>query len=269
MKLRDIYIYPIKSLGGIRLEEAQVEEKGLQYDRRWMLVDKEGNFLTQRKHENMALFQVVLNDKGLRVFLKNDQESNILIPYDLCTGKKLYVQIWEDKVEAQVVDEVISSWFTQQLGIPCDLVVMPESTKRKLKPQYAVNEETVSFADGMPYLIIGQASLDDLNSRLQSPVPMNRFRPNFVFSGGEPFDEDRAGTIMIGASHFKITKPCARCVMVTIDQTSGEKGKEPLKTLASYRTVNKKVMFGQNMLLLSGSTVKVGDEVIMGSCQMD
>lgn len=263
MKLQDIYVYPIKSLGGIRLEEAEVQEKGLKYDRRWMLVDKEGVFLTQRKHTHMSMIQVELSTEGLRVYLKKDPATQIMVPYGQCDGRELAVVIWEDTVTARIVDKSISSWFTEQLGIPCDLVIMPESTKRKLKPQYAVNGESVSFADGMPYLIIGQASLDDLNSRLEKPVPMERFRPNFVFSGKEPFAEDSGEIVHIGRNKFKITKPSARCVLITIDQKTGEKGKEPLKTLATYRTVDKKVMFGQNMLLLAGDKVKVGDKVII------
>lgn len=264
MKLQDIYVYPIKSLGGIRLEEAEVQERGLKYDRRWMLVDKEGKFLTQRKYANMALIQVELTADGLKVFLKKKPEKQVLVPYEKSDGRELSVVIWEDTVPARIVDESISAWFTDQLGIPCDLVIMPNTTKRKLKPKYAVNGESVSFADGMPYLIIGQASLDDLNNRLEKPVPMERFRPNFVFSGGEPFAEDKGDLVKIGGNEFKITKSCARCIVITIDQESGEKGKEPLKTLASYRTVDKKVMFGRNMLLLSGDTVKVGDEVFIG-----
>ena len=138
---------------------------------------------------------------------------------------------------------------------------MPPSTKRKLKPKYAVNGESVSFADGMPFLLIGQASLDDLNSRLDDPVSMNRFRPNLVFAGGSPFQEDEWDTIMIGNARFKITKPCARCVVTTVDQQTGQKSKEPLATLATFRNVDGKVMFGQNMLLLGGDRVQIGDQI--------
>jgi uncharacterized protein len=263
MKLQDIYVYPIKSLGGIRLDEAEVQERGLKYDRRWMLVDKEGIFFTQRKNENMALIQVELEKEGLRVFLKKDPSIRILVPYELRSDHELSVEIWDDRVNAQIVDEKISAWFTKQLGMPCDLVVMPESSDRKLPSKYTVNGETVSFADSMPYLIIGQSALDDLNTRLKEPVPMERFRPNFVFSGGDPFAEDEGATVHIGDCSFKITKPCARCIMVTIDQDTGIKGKEPLKTLATYRMKKNKILFGQNMILLSGDKVKIGDEVII------
>jgi uncharacterized protein len=124
-----------------------------------------------------------------------------------------------------------------------------------------VNNESVSFADGMPYLVIGQASLDELNTRLEIPVPMDRFRPNLVFTGGKAFEEDDWDKVKIGDAVFKITKPCARCVMTTVDQTTGKKNKEPLKTLSTYRNVKGKVMFGQNMLLLEGEKIRVGDLV--------
>jgi uncharacterized protein YcbX len=261
MYLTDIYIYPIKSLGGIRLNESVLEERGLQYDRRWMLVDKNGIFLTQRTIHQMALLQVELMAGGLKVLKKDDPETNILIPFEPKTEELIPVTVWDDTVVGQLVDNSVSKWFTNQLNMDCDLVVMPESTQRKLNPKYAVNNESVSFADGMPYLLIGQASLADLNTKLQNPVPMDRFRPNLVFSGGKAFEEDEWDKVKIGKSLFKITKPCARCVMTTIDQKTGIKGKEPLQTLAKYRTISNKVMFGQNMSLLEGLTISVGDIV--------
>lgn len=262
MQLQDIYIYPIKSLGGIRLETWTLEEKGFTHDRRWMLVDEKGKFMSQRSIHKMALFQVYLEENGLKVSQKNDPEQFLKIPFDSKAVEKIQVQIWEDEVVADVLEKEYNEWFSEFLEVPCRLVRMPESTQRRLKPKYAVNDESVSFADGMPYLLIGQASLDELNSRLEDPVGMERFRPNLVFSGGGPFDEDRWGSVKIGEAEFKITKPCARCVMTTVDQKTASKGKEPLKTLATYRTVNKKVMFGQNLLLLNGQKLKVGDILI-------
>jgi uncharacterized protein YcbX len=142
---------------------------------------------------------------------------------------------------------------------------MHESTQRKVSPKYAVNDESVSFADGMPYLILGQESLDDLNSRLEKPVPMDRFRPNIVFSGGQPYVEDSWKKIRIGAVRFQVVKPCARCVLTTIDQETGLQGKEPLKTLAGYRTLGNKVYFAQNMVALETGTIRIGDQIRMES----
>lgn len=261
LQLQDIYTYPIKSLGGIRLDKAKVEEKGLKYDRRWMLVDRDGRFLTQRKYPEMALLQTKITDGGISVFDKENPSRQILVPYDSGSARYRMVTIWEDRVEAQIVNSGISLWFSEVLKIECELVFMPPSTRRKLQPEYAVNGESVSFADGMPYLLIGQSSLDDLNSRLSNPVPMNRFRPNLVFSGGSPFQEDEWDTVTIGDARFKITKPCARCVVTTVDQQTGEKGREPLTTLSTYRNRDGKVMFGQNMLLLRGTDISVGDTI--------
>jgi len=261
MKIQDIYIYPIKSLGGIRLDKAILEERGFRHDRRWMLIDNLGNFLSQRSFPRMALLQVKFLDDGLFVFHKFNPENNIMIPIEPLTDKMLQVQIWEDQVLGQIVSSPVNAWFSEMLQMECKLVKMPESSERKIKRKYAVNEESVSFADGMPYLLIGQSALDDLNERLEIPVGMDRFRPNLVFNGGKPFEEDQWEKVQIGQAKFKVTKPCARCVMTTINQQTAEKGKEPLKTLSTYRTFNNLVMFGQNMLLLEGDSINVGDEI--------
>ena len=262
MHLQDIYIYPIKSLGGIRLTEAKVGIRGLAYDRRWMLIDDKGMFLTQRKHHQMALLQVELKEEGLRVFNKHRPGDSHIIPIDPQTERFISVTVWDDTVIGQVVSDASSRWFSQNLGISCQLVYMPVSSQRHIDDKYAVNHETVSFADAMPYLLIGQSSLDDLNEKLREPLPMNRFRPNFVFSGGVAFEEDKWEKVKIGECTFKITKPCARCVMTTVDQETGKTGKEPLKTLSTYRMANNKVLFGQNMIALTLGKVQVGDEVI-------
>jgi uncharacterized protein len=262
MHIQDIYIYPIKSLGGIRLEKARLMEKGFENDRRFMLADKNGRFLSQREHPRMALLQTDLVDEGIAVYSKQEPENKTLIPLPFKPKKngEILVTIWEDKVKARLADESISSWFSDFLGQACKLVYMPHASRRQLKPKYAVNGEAVSFADGMPYLLISQASLDDLNSRLKEPVSMNRFRPNIVISGGTAFQEDEWDVIQVGDARFKITKPCARCVVTTIDQQTGQKSKEPLTTLATYRQKNGKVMFGQNMLLLEGDQISVYDK---------
>jgi uncharacterized protein YcbX len=261
MLLQDIYIYPIKSLGGIRLQKANLEERGLQWDRRWMLVDRNGGFLTQRVHASMALLQVELKTDGLLVYHKQDPKQRITIPFSPQSEAKRPVTVWDDTVLGQLVSKEVDEWFSEILDMHCNLVWMPPSTERKIDAKYAVNSESVGFADAMPYLLIGQSALDDLNIRLESPVPMDRFRPNLVFSGGPAYIDDTWDKVKIGNARFKITKPCARCVLTTVDQATGQKGKEPLRTLSTYRTVGSKVLFGQNMLLLEGTSVKVGDQV--------
>lgn len=263
--IQDIFIYPIKSLGGIRLTEAKVEERGFQFDRRWMLVDQKGVFLTQRTHTQMALLQVELGESGLIVFDKRNPEDTLQIPYNQISDQEIEVEIWDDRVLATIVDPVLDTWFSDKLGMPCHLVIMPESTQRKVSPKYAVNDESVSFADGMPYLILGQESLNDLNSRLEKPVTMDRFRPNIVFSGGQSYVEDSWKKIRIGAVEFQVVKPCARCVLTTIDQETGLQGKEPLKTLAGYRTIGNKVYFAQNMVAMETGTIRIGDQILVES----
>jgi uncharacterized protein YcbX len=224
-----------------------------------MLVDEAGMFVTQRIYPRLALLNVKLGEKGLEVLNKKDPKNWVEVPYDLATGPELMVTVWDDQVQAKIVNPELNGWFSDFLGFKVSLVVLPESSHRKVDPRYAINGESVSFADGMPYLIIGQASLDDLNSRLEDPVPMDRFRPNVVFSGGNPFQEDALRKIKIGNLDFQIVKPCARCVLTTVNQETGEKGKEPLKTLSSYRTLNGKVYFGQNMVALNFGKIRVGD----------
>lgn len=262
--LQEIYLYPIKSLGGISVSEAFVEERGFRYDRRWMLVDKKGDFVTQRQHPQLALLQVSLSKTQLEVFSKGDPSQRIAFDLGLVSDQELQVSIWGDQVLARVVSADVSRWFSDFLQMELDLVVMPESSQRKMDPRYAVQGESVSFADGMPYVMIGQASLDELNQRLEVPVSMDRFRPNLVFSGGQAFEEDQFTRIKVGEIDFQVVKPCARCVLITVNQQTGEKGKEPLATLATYRTVNNKVYFGQNAVALTPGIVRVGDLILQG-----
>lgn len=265
MRLSEINIYPIKSLSGISLQSATVEERGLQFDRRWLLVDETNKFLTQREFPKMATVGVEILSDGLRVRQNGDEKKIAFKPE---TNETASVRIWSSRCRARVYDDATNEWFSDVLGTNCRLVLMPEETRRRVNYFYAVHkDDVVSFADGYPFLIVGENSLADLNSRLDTPVPMNRFRPNFVVSDSEPFAEDDWKQIRIGATVFHVVKPCARCVITTIDQTRGEKqGSEPLKTLASFRTpkrsVKNKILFGQNLIAETvGEVLKVGDEI--------
>jgi uncharacterized protein YcbX len=159
------------------------------------------------------------------------------------------------------VSEDAAEWFSEFLGISCKLVAMTERSIRPVAKEYAVNNDVVSFADGYPFLLISEATLDDLNSRLATPVPMKRFRPNLVVKGCEPFAEDTWKEIQIGDAKFYVVKPCARCTIPTVDIETGEKGVEPLRTLATYRNFENKVLFGQNLLPASNGTLSVGDAI--------
>ncbi|GGB92419.1 MOSC domain-containing protein [Dyadobacter sediminis] len=261
MILSEIWIYPVKSLGGIRLTEALTEEKGLRYDRRWMIVDENGLFQTQRFSPEMALIDVALQAGGLKIFSRNNPENYTLVPFEPVSKETISVKVWNDVVDAVTVSDAVDQWLSAELGKTVRLVMMPENTQRKADPRYAMHDENVSFADGFPFLVISQASLDDLNSRLPEPVSMARFRPNFVITGTKPFAEDEWKSITIGNATFEIVKPCARCIMTTINPATAEKGVEPLKTLATYRKINNKILFGQNVVAAAFGIVKAGDEV--------
>lgn len=258
LRLSEIWIYPIKSLGGIPLTTARVSPKGLQYDRRWMLVDEKGTFLTQRAFPKMARFKLTVQEDQMQIHFEQDQ---IEIPLTIKTGRELKVQIWNDMVLSLEAGDHFSNWFTERMGMKCKLVFFPEENPRWVDPQYAINSDHTSLADAYPFLIIGQESLNDLNSRLDKPVPMNRFRPNFVFTGGKPFDEDKWKNFSIGKNHFVAVKPCSRCVLTTVDQDTGEKGVEPLKTLSTYRRVENKTFFGQNLIASDYNEVHINDVI--------
>lgn len=264
--ISEIWIYPIKSLAGIRLKKTIVKQKGLQYDRRWMLVDTEGRFLTQREHPKMALFSVAITNGHLVISsqLKGTDAVAQFIKLDLNTevsGNFLKVNIWDDDVEAVEVNPEYSAWFSKQLNIECRLVFFPEENRRDADPDYAKNKEQVSLADGYPFLIIGQSSLDELNKKLNEPVSIRRFRPNFVFTEGLPHEEDSWRNFTIGSVSFEGVKPCSRCVLITVNPETGETGAEPLKQLSTYRKKNSKVYFGENLLARSYGEVNEGDVI--------
>jgi uncharacterized protein YcbX len=265
MFLSEINIYPIKSLGGSSLKTSKVEERGLQFDRRWLLIDEKNNFLTQRDFPKMATVNVEVLKNGLGL---SENGNEMIVSFKPNINETASVKIWSSRCRAKVYEKETNDWFSNVLQTECKLVVMPEETRRKVNYFYAVHkEDTVSFADAYPFLLIGESSLEDLNSRLENPVPMNRFRPNLVVSGADAFVEDNWKQIKIGDVIFHIVKSCARCVITTIDQQSGEKQSgEPLKTLASYRipkrSIKKKILFGQYLIAENvGTTLKVGDKI--------
>ncbi len=259
-KISELFIYPVKSLGGISVNEAEVTDRGLKYDRRWMLVDDDNKFLTQRKHSQMALISCELKSDNLEFTHKQSGEK-FLIGLDEKENREIDVVVWDDKVKVDCVSNEADKWFGGILGINCSLVRMPETSHRLVDTDYAFNKEITSLSDGYPFLIIGQSSLDDLNSKLDKKVPMNRFRPNFVFTGGEPFVEDKLKCFEINEIKFFGVKQCGRCIVTTINQDNALKSEEPLRTLSSYRTINNKVMFGMNLIHQGRGVIHVGDKI--------
>ncbi|ULQ52819.1 MOSC domain-containing protein [Flavihumibacter fluvii] len=262
LEVSELFIYPIKSLGGIAVQQTFLTDRGFQYDRRWLLVDDNNIFLTQRDNPKMALLQTVLGDTGLSVFQKHNPNQSLHIPFDLMSTETVSVTIWEDTCLAQLVNPEVDQWFSQALNMNCHLVYMPDHSRREVDPRYATQNELTSFSDGYPTLIIGQASLDDLNARLPTPVPINRFRPNIVFTGGQPYEEDKLTAFQIKGINFSGVKLCGRCMITTINQETAETGKDPLRTLAGYRLQNNNVMFGMNLLHEGTGWISVGDLLI-------
>jgi len=262
MHLSEINIYPVKSLKGVSLNEGIVEDRGLRHDRRWMLVDDQNRFLTQREFPVMARIKIVIDGDRLSATIDN---CSLEVPLSPETDEFHTAKIWSSTVRSQYYPAEVDEWFSVALSTTCRLVAMPEGAHRDVNPEYAVRrfKDTVSYADGYPFMILSEASLADLNSRLAEPVPMNRFRPNFVVAGTESFDEDKWKIIRIGTTVFHVVKPSERCVLTTVDQEKGEKtGKEPLRTLSIFRKFKDKVLFGQNLIAENaGGSVKVGDTI--------
>lgn len=264
LTLSEIWIYPIKSLGGIRLNTAKVFEKGLALDRRWMLIDEHEGFMTQRFFPKMALLKVTVDGNNIVVTDHDPKAAKASISFEIDqvpVGPQITTKVWDDTVEVIELDPALSEWFSQRLDKKSQLVAFPEKNSRPVDAKYKINDEHVSLADAYPFLIIGQSSLDDLNSRMNEALPMNRFRPNFVFTGGEPFEEDKWREFTIGQNKFAGVKPCARCVLTTINQDTAEKGIEPLVALSKYRKNENKILFGQNVIAIDHKTVSVGDKI--------
>ncbi|PJJ79114.1 MOSC domain-containing protein [Mucilaginibacter auburnensis] len=258
LTISQLYIYPIKSLAGIKLDTVEVTDRGFKHDRRWMLVDENNRFLSQREIAVMALIKSRITDHYLEVTYK---DSSIKIPLTPVKQEFITVLVWDDTCNAQLVDDDIDKWFSGVLGLNCRLVYMPDESLRNTDPQYTPEGYITSFADAYPFLMIGQASLNDLNSRLTQPIPMNRFRPNIVFKCAEPYQEDLINEFTINNIRFNGVKLCARCNIPTIDQDTAIAAKEPSKTMAGYRLKNKKIYFGQNLIHTGSGVISVGDEL--------
>lgn len=245
MLLGNLYRYPVKSCRGENLSSMSVVERGLAFDRHWMLVNEQGRFLSQRELPRMALITPTLTDSGLLLHAPGMFELEVQ-PDSLA---QIEVQIWRDSCNAQLMSARADQWLRDFLGQPCRLVYLPGGQRRQVDQAYAGSEDQVGFADGFPFLLISRASLDDLNQRMGLSLPMTRFRPNLVIEGCDAYAEDKWKRIRIGQLEFRVVKPCSRCVIPTVNPETGEReGNEPLKTLMSYRKQGNNVYFGQNLL---------------------
>ena len=256
--LSGLYVYPIKSCAGVSLQRSDLSATGLRHDRCWMLVDETGEFMSQRAHPRMALISVRLAPEW--VIVNAPDMDELEIPLRNETGNQIDVHVFGDANRGELVGEDADRWFTEFLKFPCRLVHKPDDP-RLVDSSFAQSGDQVSFADGFAFLLISEASLEDLNGRLEDPLPMNRFRPNFVVKGCRPYAEDGWSRLRIGGVPFRVAEPCPRCAITTVDQRTGTRGKEPLRTLATYRKSDGEVFFGRNLLHDALGTISVGDTV--------
>jgi uncharacterized protein len=261
MQVTGLFCYPVKSLGGMTLDHADFDDFGICWDRRFMLVDAEGHYVTQRKQPVLSLFSASIRGASGSPFLAITTPQGQVLEFALAEfTRELSVKVWSDQVVAYACDPLKIAALSDATGVTLELVFMPDSTFRQVNRDWFDAEQRVSFADGFPVLLTTEASLAELNSRLQTPVPMKRFRPNIVIDGAAPYAEDVWQHLRMGALDFDLVKPCSRCVMTTIDDT-GNKGKEPLKTLTTYRKNDVGVCFGQNLVHRSQGRLHLGDPV--------
>jgi len=257
--LSQIHVYPVKSLGGFQVMQWPVDKTGLRYDRKWMLIDADGKFLSQRSLPKMALLHTRIENELLIISAPGQPE--MALPLHSSAGEDVSVEIWKDRCLAKTVDEEVDVWLSRFLQSDCRLVYHPENRVRPVDPHYAKPEDETAFSDGFPFLIVSEASLQALNAEMGLDLSMIRFRPNLVISGCESYAEDRWRQIRIAGINFRLPKPCSRCSVPTIDPETAETGKEPLTTLARLRQWQHKVYFGQNALHDSQGELSVGTEI--------
>ncbi|MDY7228853.1 MOSC domain-containing protein [Hyalangium rubrum] len=259
--LSHLFIHPLKSTRGLSLTRATVEPMGLENDRRWMLVRSDGSFITGRENPSLVLVSAVPSERGLRVSAPGHPDLEVPVPP--ADAPRLEITIWKDQCSAPQAGQEADRWFSRYLGEPTHLVFVDARMERPVDPHYAAPGDRVGFTDGFPLLLVGQASLEELNRRLPRPITMEHFRPNLVVEGSEPFAEDSWKRLRVGEVELEVVKPCARCVFTTVDPRTGQKAAdgEPLRTLATFRRSEGKVMFGQNVLVRRPGTLQVGDPV--------
>jgi uncharacterized protein YcbX len=259
IRVSGLFIYPVKSCGHVALNEALVGATGFEFDRRWMVVGDDGRFLSQREYPRLAQVRVKVTED--RIVLQAPGLVPLEIAFEADVRPVGRVWVWDDDCEAVDEGKDAARWFAEHLGCSARLVRMAGEDVRPLASTSAQPGDRVSFADAFPFLLISEASLKGLNRRLSVPVEMDRFRPNIVVEGCQEHAEDGWSRVRLGEVVFRIAKPCARCVVTTVDQQTGERGREPLRTLSTYRTDDGRVLFGQNLVHEGRGVVRVGDPV--------
>lgn len=265
MRITALHVYPVKSLKGIALNTAKIEKRGLQNDRRWMIIDQDGLFQSQRTIPILSQIQTEFVDQKLQL---RYQASHILLPLTVNETPNTTCKIWSNTCEAISGFDEADKWISNILAKDCRFVYMSNEVKRPVNPKFADDDQLVSFADGYPFLLANKASLQNLNDKLSDKVLMNRFRPNIVFESEQAFIEDEFKDIQIGQSFFTAVKPCSRCNLINVNQEKGTTHKEPLKTLSTFRKKENKVYFGQNLVWNfrkeksdNDSIISIGDQL--------
>ena len=264
-RIRALNVYPIKGCRGIALPRARVAARGLTTaspsavagDREWMIVDADGRFVTQREYPRLALIATSVASDGLQ--LASPGMAPHCVPFETPGLTIREVVVWNSLVTAHDVGDAAAGWLSSAIGEDVRLVRFDPAHRRLCNPEFAGDSGAhTGFADAYPMLVIGEASLEDLNARLvakgAAALPMNRFRPNIVLSGLDPFDEDHVDTVDVDGVTLKLVKRCTRCQVTTTDQYTGQVGAEPLETLKGYRMdpVLSGVTFGMNAIIVAG-----------------
>lgn len=263
-KISALYIYPIKSCGGIELQGVRFDDRGPQLDRRFMVIDADGQMVTQRTAPRLALVKPSLAPTALSL---TGPPGPLKVPLSGGEVGRTSAVVWNHETQADDLGDGPAAWFSALLEQPVRLVRWAEEMPRPVSKRHTDLDAQTAFSDGYPVLLLSEASLTDLNGRLASPVTMDRFRPNIVVSGCEPYAEDDFGRFQAGMMTFDAVKPCSRCAITTVDQRTADKGQEPLATLASYRTRDRKVVFGVNCVHHGWGMLRVGDSITLSSPQ--
>ncbi len=266
-RLASIHVYPMKACRGVDVAQARVEPWGLAGDRRWLLVEPTGRFISQREEPTLAL--VTVRYAGgcgtITVSAAGHPPVSVVPPSEAHGTEMLRVTVWGDEVRTAAAGGQADAWFSCYLGLPVRLVYLDDPTRRAVDPDYGAAGDVVSFADGYPLLLTSTSSLDALGDWLvesgEEPVPMTRFRPSVVVAGVGPWAEDGWRRVRIGGVSFRVAKPCGRCVVTTIDQATAERGREPLMMLGRRRRFGQALVFGQNLIPDTLGRIQVGDPV--------
>lgn len=267
-----LWVYPIKSCAGVALSSAELTSTGLPNDRRWMLVTPKGRFISQREHGRLALVTPLLRGNGMHIDAPGMPTLEIT---GTARARLQQVTVWQDQCQAYDEGDDAAEWFSQYLAQPVRLVRFADEQHRPSSSDWTGEVQALNqFSDGFPLLVISNASLHDLNSRLQTALPMNRFRPNLTIDGLPAYGEDAVDELRSDDARIRIVKPCTRCKITTTEQTTGvSDGAEPITTLRSYRydARLRGVTFGQNAVIVAGlgTQLRVGQALQVSWRQQD